>query len=215
MRLDEVGSTQDEARTRFDGTPVLVLAQRQNRGRGRHGRAWTSATRSLPASLAFSPAMGSRHVGPAQPGGRAGGLLGCSRGDPVKWPNDPVTVGERLAASSSRRQAAWSSPGSVANLHFAPTPPEGSAATARRRLLVLPWRRDRGPPGRPTSPGVEQRPRALGTGGRRPRLRHPWPRITWEGQGCGEGRAVRLPKDGLRALSRSSENLADQNGVTR
>ncbi len=127
VRLDEVGSTQDEARTRFDGTPVLVLAQRQNRGRGRHGRVWISATRSLAASLAFSPPW------PADTWGRlslVAGLAGSSvlPGAPrLKWPNDLVTgqgkVGGILVEASGGLVVA----GIGANLHW-PDPPEGSAA---------------------------------------------------------------------------------------
>ncbi len=50
-----IASTQDEARARFDGDPVLVTADRQTAGRGRSGRPWISAPRALAASLAFRP----------------------------------------------------------------------------------------------------------------------------------------------------------------
>ena len=53
--LTEVDSTQDEARERFAGTPHLVIADRQIRGRGRLGRHWDQAPRALAASLAFRP----------------------------------------------------------------------------------------------------------------------------------------------------------------
>jgi len=53
--LTEVDSTQDEARDRFAGTPQLVVADRQVRGRGRLGRHWDQAPRALAASLAFQP----------------------------------------------------------------------------------------------------------------------------------------------------------------
>ncbi len=127
VRLDEVGSTQDEARTRFDGTSVLVLAQRQNRGRGRHGRVWTSATRALAASLAFSPAWSPDTWGRLS---LVAGLAGSSvlPGDPrLKWPNDLVTgrgkVGGILVEASGGVVVA----GIGANLYWS-EPPEGSAA---------------------------------------------------------------------------------------
>ncbi len=93
VRLDEVGSTQDEARTRFEGTPVLVLAQAAE---PRKGAPWSSldVCPAGPRRLAriLAP-MVSRHVGPAQPGGRPGRLLGASGKPP---PQVAQRSGDRL-----------------------------------------------------------------------------------------------------------------------
>jgi BirA family biotin operon repressor/biotin-[acetyl-CoA-carboxylase] ligase len=56
VHLARVGSTQDEARIRFDATgiPVLVIAGEQDAGRGRQGREWTQPDRGMFASYAFA-----------------------------------------------------------------------------------------------------------------------------------------------------------------
>ena len=55
VHLASTSSTQDEARARFDGTPLLVVADRQTAGRGRKGRQWQTASRALAASIAVAP----------------------------------------------------------------------------------------------------------------------------------------------------------------
>jgi BirA family transcriptional regulator, biotin operon repressor / biotin---[acetyl-CoA-carboxylase] ligase len=127
VRFDEVGSTQDEARAAFEGAPLLVLAQRQNRGRGRHGRTWMSAPRALAASVAFSPPWSPDTWGRLS---LVAGLAGVSvlPGNPdVKWPNDLVTgrgkVGGILLEASGGVVVA----GIGANLYW-PDPAAGSAA---------------------------------------------------------------------------------------
>ncbi|MBT8212071.1 MAG: biotin--[acetyl-CoA-carboxylase] ligase [Acidimicrobiia bacterium] len=56
VHLDEVASTQDEARRRHTDEPVLVTASAQRAGRGRSGASWLNAPRAVAASLAFAPA---------------------------------------------------------------------------------------------------------------------------------------------------------------
>ncbi len=83
-----VGSTQDEARRRFGGTPVLVSAEHQHAGRGRSAATWLGADRAVAASLAFRPSW------PAAAWPRltlvAGLAARAAAGDPVRlaWPND-------------------------------------------------------------------------------------------------------------------------------
>lgn len=93
VALSSAGSTQDEARTRFAGRPLLVLADRQTAGRGRSGARWEHAERGVAASLAFTPAwpkaawprltllagLAARDAIAAEPGTPEVGL---------KWPND-------------------------------------------------------------------------------------------------------------------------------
>lgn len=92
-RLGLVDSTQDEARTRFGGAPVLVSASGQNAGRGRSGSAWLNADRSVAASLAFEPAWPIDAVAPITlvAGLAAADVLPDFVG--LKWPND-LTAGD-------------------------------------------------------------------------------------------------------------------------
>ena len=55
VMLATAESTQDEAATRFTGEPLLVVADRQTKGRGRFDREWVEPDRALFASLAFAP----------------------------------------------------------------------------------------------------------------------------------------------------------------
>lgn len=90
VSYDVTGSTQDDASAECDGSPVLVTAQRQSAGRGRHGATWLTAPRALAASLAFvsdwPPDTWSRI--PLVAGLSLLGTLpdGCE----LKWPNDVV-----------------------------------------------------------------------------------------------------------------------------
>jgi len=102
VHLTEVGSTQDEATARFDGTgmPTLVVADRQVKGRGRQGRTWEQPDRAMFSSVSFDidwePAR--RTLVPLITGlvvsesvVRAGGLE-----TGLKWPND-ILVGSLKA----------------------------------------------------------------------------------------------------------------------
>jgi BirA family biotin operon repressor/biotin-[acetyl-CoA-carboxylase] ligase len=55
IRLEDIPSTQDEAATRAEQAPVLVVSARQSAGRGRFGRPWVTAPRAIAASLAIQP----------------------------------------------------------------------------------------------------------------------------------------------------------------
>jgi BirA family biotin operon repressor/biotin-[acetyl-CoA-carboxylase] ligase len=201
VRLEQVGSTQDEARTRFEDNPVLVLAQRQNRGRGRHGRTWMSAPRALAASLAFSPPWSPDTWGRLS---LVAGLAGVSvlPGNPdVKWPNDLLTgrgkVGGILLEASGGVVVA----GIGANLYW-PDPPAGSAALLsedpgpdRAGEIGMEWsvellrRVGYGPEGW----GRAEYVAACTTLGRD---------ITWEPEG--RGRAVDVAPDGALVVETSS-----------
>ncbi len=90
VRLDRVGSTQTEARGLLAGRPVLVVADRQDAGRGRSGRRWAEADRGLYASLAFAPEWPPSEwpVLPLLAGLAARDALAGRPG--LKWPNDLV-----------------------------------------------------------------------------------------------------------------------------
>lgn len=93
VELASAGSTQDEARSRFEGRPTLVTARRQRSGRGRSGREWVHAPRALAASLAFRPGWPTGRWGPLPlvAGLAARDVLGGAVA--LKWPND-LLLGE-------------------------------------------------------------------------------------------------------------------------
>lgn len=53
IEISKTNSTQDEARNRFDGDPILVVTGNQVQGRGRNGAVWEGASRASAASLMF------------------------------------------------------------------------------------------------------------------------------------------------------------------
>ena len=106
VRHEQVGSTNDEALAELrngDRGGLFVVADRQSGGRGRHGRPWVSPPGNLYASLAL------RDPAPppvaAQLGFVAGVALvtalrkkvGRAEGITLKWPNDIVVAGAKLA----------------------------------------------------------------------------------------------------------------------
>lgn len=104
-RLTSIGSTNDEARRlALAGDPgrLWIVAREQTAGRGRRGRAWTSPPGNLYASaLLIDP---SPTAIAAQIGFVAGVALRCALGDlgagddlKLKWPNDLVWRGAKLA----------------------------------------------------------------------------------------------------------------------
>ena len=131
--LDEVGSTQDEARDRFDGSPVLVTARRQTAGRGRSGATWETADRAVAASLAFVPGW------PAATLPRLTLVSGLAALDAVgdgadvllKWPNDVVIPEGKAAGLLVETVDGVVVAGMGINL-FWPEPPDGAAALFAR-----------------------------------------------------------------------------------
>jgi BirA family biotin operon repressor/biotin-[acetyl-CoA-carboxylase] ligase len=87
-------STQDDARAAFVGTPVLVVAASQRRGRGRSGSGWVDADRSVAMSLACSPSwpVDRWSTIPLAVGVAMADVIGCS----LKWPNDLIRNDSKL-----------------------------------------------------------------------------------------------------------------------
>jgi len=92
-RLGRVGSTQDEARLRHRGGPLLVTATSQYAARGRSGAVWVTADRAVAASLAFEPDW------PTDAMARITLVAGLAVTDVLRlpigleWPND-IVVGD-------------------------------------------------------------------------------------------------------------------------
>lgn len=103
--VGRVGSTNDEVRLLADGgaaAGIAVIAEEQGRGRGRFGREWYS-----PPGLGLYVSVLRRTTRPPEELGRYGlaaaaaareACLAVSRADVrIKWPNDLVVRGRKLA----------------------------------------------------------------------------------------------------------------------
>lgn len=120
VRLEEVESTQDEARRRFDGTPVLVIADRQSAGRGRSGAGWVNAPQAAAISLCFSlPAQPLTTI-PLTAGVAAAEVIGST----LKWPNDLERGGRKLGGILSETSGGVVVVGLGLNIWW-PDPPDG------------------------------------------------------------------------------------------
>jgi BirA family biotin operon repressor/biotin-[acetyl-CoA-carboxylase] ligase len=134
LHLPTTSSTQDEARRRFAGVPVLVTAGAQAAGRGRSGAKWVDADRALAASVAFGP----RWVPSAWP--RIPLVAGLAAVDVLgdvglKWPNDVVRGSAKIAGILSESDGTVVVVGMGVNLWW-PSPIEGAGAL---------WDEDPGP----------------------------------------------------------------------
>jgi BirA family biotin operon repressor/biotin-[acetyl-CoA-carboxylase] ligase len=103
-RFAIVGSTMDEARTlAASGAPhaTVVLADRQDAGRGRSGRIWTSPPGNLHATFILRPGGPPQHapqlafVVALAVAAAVDGLAGPPTA--LKWPNDIMRGGAKLA----------------------------------------------------------------------------------------------------------------------
>lgn len=104
--LDSVDSTNAEAgRLASAGLsgPAWVLAQRQSAGRGRRGRAWVSPPGNFCASLVMQPPEPAHMVALRSFAAALAlrealvGLTGLPQGFALKWPNDVLLNGGKLA----------------------------------------------------------------------------------------------------------------------
>jgi BirA family biotin operon repressor/biotin-[acetyl-CoA-carboxylase] ligase len=98
----EVASTQEEAASAFrlSGRPVLVVADRQVRGRGRAGRAWIEPDVGMYASLSVVPAWPPHALSliPLVAAVAARRSIASITGVEVdlKWPNDLLVGGHKV-----------------------------------------------------------------------------------------------------------------------
>ena len=102
---DEIDSTNAEARRRAEagqGGPVWITAGRQTAGRGRRGRAWSTETGNLAATLltvtGAPPAQAAQvsFVAALAVADLAEACLGSGAAQ-VKWPNDVFVFGRKAA----------------------------------------------------------------------------------------------------------------------
>ncbi|MEE8497371.1 MAG: biotin--[acetyl-CoA-carboxylase] ligase [Acidimicrobiia bacterium] len=126
-RVGRVGSTQDEARIRYRGDPLLVSATGQDAGRGRSGAEWIEADRALAASLAFEPAW------PTQAIPKISLVAGLALTDflpesvRLKWPNDIVSDDLKMGGILAEAIEGLVVVGLGLNIYWV-SPPEGMGA---------------------------------------------------------------------------------------
>ena len=142
----ETGSTNADllARVQHLSAPLLLIAEHQTAGRGRAGRSWLSAPgHSLTFSLAWRlPGGPQRLTGlPLAVGTALAETLG-RLGQPValKWPNDLLKDGDKLAGILVETQAApdgatWAVIGIGLNLVL----PDELEARIGRTVAAVPW----------------------------------------------------------------------------
>jgi BirA family transcriptional regulator, biotin operon repressor / biotin---[acetyl-CoA-carboxylase] ligase len=140
LGAETTASTQDEARRRYAGRPLLLVAARQTAGRGRRGRAWEEATRALAATLAFRPPW------PEEAWPRltlVAGLAACrALGEAVRleWPNDLVAGGAKVGGLLTEVADGVVAVGLGANLYWPEPTVEGAGGL---------WAEDPGPEAAP------------------------------------------------------------------
>jgi BirA family biotin operon repressor/biotin-[acetyl-CoA-carboxylase] ligase len=129
IRLDETGSTQDDARLAYSGRPVVVVADHQHRGRGRSGSEWVTAARAVAVSVAWEPAW------PVADRGLVPLVAGWSVWEAVdrrlrlKWPNDVLLEGAKVGGILVEVSGGLVVAGLGLNLWW-PGAPDGAGALA-------------------------------------------------------------------------------------
>lgn len=139
---DELDSTNAEARRRAEagqGGPVWITAARQTAGRGRRGRAWSTETGNLAATLLTTtdaPAAEAAQLS------FVAALAACDLADTclgagaarLKWPNDVLVFGRKavgiLVESGARAdRGLWLAVGIGVNLAHSPSDTERPATS--------------------------------------------------------------------------------------
>lgn len=147
LRLDEVDSTNAEARRLAEAgrlAPVWITARRQTAGRGRRGRAWSSETGNLAATLLAvtrrPPAEAAQVTFVAA---LAAHDLVAAFVDPdrvrIKWPNDVMVDGKKacgilLESGAHPAGGLWLAVGVGVNLAHAPDDVERPAVAVAQTL---------------------------------------------------------------------------------
>ena len=148
---DELDSTNAEARRRAEageGGPVWITAARQTAGRGRRGRAWSTKTGNLAATLLF---ITTKPAGEAAQLSFVAALAAAELADTcigpgaakLKWPNDVLIYGRKavgiLIESGARPEGGlWMAVGIGINLAHAPQDVERPATAFAEHMAAPP-----------------------------------------------------------------------------
>ncbi len=192
--LGRVGSTQDEARRGFSGTPLLVTATAQEHGRGRGGATWINAPRALAASLALPLAWPAESLPVVTLMAGLAGRDALSDELRLKWPNDLVDeTGSKVGGLLAERSDELVVVGLGANLYWPDPPPEMAGlfptdpGDAAPPAIAESWARS-------LLASVETGPRGWDRDGYRQHCVTVNACVTWDGGG--KGRAVDVDEDG-------------------
>lgn len=148
---EELDSTNAEARRRAesgDAGPVWITARRQTAGRGRRGRAWSTQTGNLAATLLFvtdkapSEAAQVSFIAALAAADLADTCLGAGAAR-LKWPNDLLVHGRKavgiLIESGARPEGGlWMAVGIGVNLAHAPQDVERPATAFAEHMASPP-----------------------------------------------------------------------------
>ena len=149
VRFEELDSTNSEARRRGEAGetgPLWISAARQTAGRGRRGRVWTSGEGNLAATLLLRPKVPASIIGQlsfvaALAAAETASHFAPSAAITVKWPNDVLAEGKKLAGllleSGPAPEGIWLAVGIGVNLASFP---EGTEfpATSLAQLGIAP-----------------------------------------------------------------------------
>lgn len=145
-RHEELDSTNSEARRLAEAGvagPVWITADRQTAGRGRRGRAWDTASGNLAATLLLTPPANFAQLSFVAALAVADTALEFAphAAITVKWPNDVLADGKKLAGILLESGQGWLAVGIGINLA---TYPEGTEfpATALAQFATPPSRDD-------------------------------------------------------------------------
>lgn len=145
LRLDEIDSTNSEARRRAEAGeagPLWITAARQTAGRGRRGRIWQGADGNLAATLLLrpdaSPAVAAQlSFAAALAVADLAAHFAPAAAVTVKWPNDVLVDGRKLSGILLEAGDAWLAIGIGINLAEFPADTE-FPATSLAALGVTP-----------------------------------------------------------------------------
>jgi BirA family biotin operon repressor/biotin-[acetyl-CoA-carboxylase] ligase len=145
IRHAELDSTSSEARRLAEAGeagPVWIAADRQTAGRGRRGRAWETATGNLAATLLLRPAAPPAIIGQLSFAAALAVAETASHFAPdavitVKWPNDVLAQGRKLAGILLEAGPDWLAIGIGINLAQFPAGTE-FPATSLAQLGIAP-----------------------------------------------------------------------------
>lgn len=131
VHLGRVGSTQDEAAERFRGSPLLVTATEQSKGRGRGGAEWLNADRALAASLAIRPDWDPSRLSLVTLVAGLAVLDVLPSRVSLDWPNDVVIGDDKVGGILTESSEGLVRIGLGLNVAWQ-QPPDGMAALHRR-----------------------------------------------------------------------------------
>jgi BirA family biotin operon repressor/biotin-[acetyl-CoA-carboxylase] ligase len=145
LRLDEIDSTNCEARRRAEAGaagPLWITAARQTAGRGRRGRVWQGATGNLAATLLLRPeappaAVAQLSFAAALAVADLAARFAPDAAITVKWPNDVLADGSKLAGILLEAGTGWLAIGIGINLAGHPADTE-FPATSLAALGIVP-----------------------------------------------------------------------------